>query len=314
MYSEPIKADEATLAVYCSDGANKQKPIVLVHGMPLNHEMWNFQISDLENKGYYVVAPDLRGFGESDRPEDNVIKNEPWKLMLGGTPAMYTLKQWAKDLNVILNDTTLDLQNVHLVGLSMGGAVVMQYMTDYKPTPDHVKKLTLVSAAGPSFGARMQRRFLDEGDLVTAGRLDMISTGFYGFMTTILSTGTVLFEDVVKMMFPYLLDCNPVVDGTKIMDWILKMFETVHPHAIVGACWDMRQDHEDLINNLKDITTPTKIIHGCWDPFVPFKLGQYVQTHLIPGTDTPSVFSPCSFGGHGLFFEQKDEFNKALDW
>lgn len=44
-------------------------PVLLLHGFPDSSALWRHQIPALVEAGYRVVAPDLRGFGESDRPE-----------------------------------------------------------------------------------------------------------------------------------------------------------------------------------------------------------------------------------------------------
>jgi pimeloyl-ACP methyl ester carboxylesterase len=41
------------------------RPVVLIHGYPFNRSLWNEQIAALSGS-YRVIAPDLRGFGESD--------------------------------------------------------------------------------------------------------------------------------------------------------------------------------------------------------------------------------------------------------
>ena len=41
------------------------KPLVLLHGYPFNRSLWNEQVAALSNS-YRVIAPDLRGFGETD--------------------------------------------------------------------------------------------------------------------------------------------------------------------------------------------------------------------------------------------------------
>src|SRR4051812_9946310 len=45
------------------------EPVVLLHGWPDDHDLWRFQVPALVDAGYRVIAPDLRGFGESDKPE-----------------------------------------------------------------------------------------------------------------------------------------------------------------------------------------------------------------------------------------------------
>ena len=43
------------------------KPVLLIHGWPLCHEMWEYQINDLVNNGNKVITYDRRGFAHSPR-------------------------------------------------------------------------------------------------------------------------------------------------------------------------------------------------------------------------------------------------------
>jgi pimeloyl-ACP methyl ester carboxylesterase len=86
----------------------KGKPIVLIHGWPLSHRMWEYQAAGIVNHGYRVVAVDLRGYGYSDKP---------WEGNDYDT--------WANDIGKVIKDR--NLRDVTLAGFSMGGAIVMHY-------------------------------------------------------------------------------------------------------------------------------------------------------------------------------------------
>ena len=87
-------------------------PIVLVHGFPFDHSMWNAQVGTLSER-WRVVAPDLRGFGGSQ-----------------AVPGTATMEQMADDLVALLD--ALDIrERVVLVGLSMGGYVAFQFWRKY---------------------------------------------------------------------------------------------------------------------------------------------------------------------------------------
>ena len=47
------------------------KPVVLIHGWPVSHEMWEYQVNALVAAGYRCISYDRRGFGQSDKPWDN---------------------------------------------------------------------------------------------------------------------------------------------------------------------------------------------------------------------------------------------------
>src|SRR5687768_12210863 len=102
--------------------------VVLLHGWPLSHLMWEGQITALTAAGYRCVAYDRRGFGQSGRPT-------------GG----YDYDTFAADLHDVL--TALDLRDVTLAGFSMGGGEVARYLGRYGR--DRVRKGMLIAAVTP---------------------------------------------------------------------------------------------------------------------------------------------------------------------
>ncbi len=95
------------------------RPMLLVHGFPLDHQMWNGQINDLA-EDFHVIAPDLRGFGASD-----------------GGDAVVPMEQFADDLAKLL-DTLEVKQPVILCGLSMGGYVAWQFWRRHRARLSHL--------------------------------------------------------------------------------------------------------------------------------------------------------------------------------
>ncbi|GAA4674721.1 alpha/beta fold hydrolase [Phytohabitans rumicis] len=81
--------------------------LVLVHGHPFNRSMWRPQVERLSRSGWRVIAPDLRGYGESP-------------VRLGRT----TLDVFAKDIAALLD--RLGVERFVLGGLSMGGQIVLE--------------------------------------------------------------------------------------------------------------------------------------------------------------------------------------------
>jgi len=83
-------------------------PLVLVHGFPLDHSMWQNQI-DHFSRHCRVIAPDLRGFGSSD-----------------ATPGTVNMAEMADDVAGLLDAIEVK-ETVVLAGLSMGGYVAFQF-------------------------------------------------------------------------------------------------------------------------------------------------------------------------------------------
>src|SRR5437016_663278 len=84
------------------------KPLLLVHGYPLDYSMWQGQIDGLSDV-CRVIAPDLRGFGSSDV-----------------TTGTVTMEQMADDLAVLIDAMKVD-EPIVFCGLSMGGYVAWQF-------------------------------------------------------------------------------------------------------------------------------------------------------------------------------------------
>ena len=88
-------------------------PLLLVHGFPLDHTMWRFQLEALSDR-WRVIAPDLRGFGQSSV-----------------APGTVTMAQFADDLAGLLSVLKID-RPVVFCGLSMGGYVAWQFALKHR--------------------------------------------------------------------------------------------------------------------------------------------------------------------------------------
>jgi len=111
-----------------TDGRTDGEVVVLVHGNVSSSLFWQQTLLHLP-AGFRGIAPDLRGFGDSEtRPVD----------------ATRGLRDLSDDLAALLD--TLGTGPAHLVGWSMGGGVVMQLLLD---RPDLVASLGLVNPVSP---------------------------------------------------------------------------------------------------------------------------------------------------------------------
>lgn len=104
----------------------KGDPLVLVHGFGQNWYMWNRLLPEL-SKHFTVIAPDLRGVGESDKPE-------------GG----YDKKTMASDIHELVNQ--LGYKKINLAGHDIGLMVAYAYVAQYE---DSVNKVALMDALLP---------------------------------------------------------------------------------------------------------------------------------------------------------------------
>jgi 3-oxoadipate enol-lactonase len=112
-----IRIDDIQIA-YTDTGAGR--PVVLIHGYPFNRSLWNEQVTAL-SVNHRVIAPDLRGFGESEASD--------------GTA---TMNRMAQDVALLLDH--LEIARATIAGLSMGGYVALAF---YKQFASRVRALIL---------------------------------------------------------------------------------------------------------------------------------------------------------------------------
>lgn len=138
-------------------------PILLVHAFPLNSRMWEPQIEALSDR-FRLIAPDLRGFGASDAPEDR---------------SSYTVDTFADDLKAVLDDA--GIREVVLCGLSLGGYVAFAFLRKYRSM---VKALVLADTRPEADAPENITKRSGQQDLVenegTAGLIDALSGALLG--------------------------------------------------------------------------------------------------------------------------------------
>ncbi|MGW0515632.1 alpha/beta fold hydrolase, partial [Streptomyces olivaceoviridis] len=121
------RENSGSIELYYEDHGSG-RPVVLIHGYPLNGHSWEKQERVLLEAGYRVVTYDRRGFGRSSQPTVG-----------------YDYDTFAADLRVLLEH--LDLRDVALVGFSMGTGEVTRYLGRYGS--ERVAKAALLGAIPP---------------------------------------------------------------------------------------------------------------------------------------------------------------------
>lgn len=111
--------------------AGEGKPLVLVHGLGGRSEDWLSLIPELKRGGYKVYAPDLLGFGQTDKPD-----------------ADYSIALQSELVRQFLDSQNLAKPDI--AGWSMGGWVSLKLAADH---PDRVHRLILLDSAGTKFEA-----------------------------------------------------------------------------------------------------------------------------------------------------------------
>ena len=115
--------------------------VVLLHGFTSDHRMWR-PVIEAFTGDYRVVAPDLRGHGASDAPEELET---------------YTMAAYSEDVGALLDHLGVDL--CAMVGCSFGGMVALQFATD---NPERVAGLVLTDTSAaydhPEYDERYRAR------------------------------------------------------------------------------------------------------------------------------------------------------------
>jgi pimeloyl-ACP methyl ester carboxylesterase len=121
-----IAGEGVTLAVLDVGEGN---PVVLLHGFPDSSHLWRRQLPALVDAGLRVIAPDLRGFGESERPAQ--VED-------------FALGHSVRDVLAVLD--ALELERAHVVGHDFG-AVVAWLVAAF--APERVERLVAMSVGHP---------------------------------------------------------------------------------------------------------------------------------------------------------------------
>lgn len=104
------------------DDSGAGQPVIFLHAFPLNRSMWSSEMTELLSEARYrLVAPDWRGFGESDIAAE-----------------VSTMEMFADDLAGLTD--TLGIRSAVLCGLSMGGYAAFAFLRKY---PERVSRLIL---------------------------------------------------------------------------------------------------------------------------------------------------------------------------
>jgi len=247
------------------------KPVILIHGWPLSHEMWEYQISDLVNSGYRVIAYDRRGFGKSCKP---------W--------SGYDYDSLTEDLKFVIDE--LGLENITLVGFSMGGGEVVRYFSKYGGK--NVSKAVLISAVTPYL-------------LKTDDNPDGVPQEVFDEMTEQMKNDRIGFLDEFgKQFFGVGLLNKPL--STPLLEYYRMLCSLASPKATVDCAASFSTT--DFRSEMSSITVPTLIIHGDADKTVPIDPTGKESAKVIANNQ----FIIYEGAPHGLFYTDKERLNGDL--
>ncbi|WP_419727623.1 alpha/beta fold hydrolase [Terrisporobacter petrolearius] len=195
----------------------------------------------------------------------------------------YDYDRMSTDIRYVIE--TLRLKNITLMGHSMGGAICSRYMSKFKGYG--VARLCLLSAAAP--------KWVQSSDWPYGYTVDEVNSIIENFKNdrpkSIINTSESFFYKFTSQ---------------GILNWFFYMCLNAAGWSTVNSLYALRD--ENVFNDLASIKTPTLILHGIYDSVCPFEFAEYMNK-----TIEESKLVPLANGGHGAFYECRNDINSELE-
>jgi pimeloyl-ACP methyl ester carboxylesterase len=247
------------------------KPVVLIHGYPLSGASWEKQVPALLDAGHRVITYDRRGFGRSSHPATG-----------------YDYDTFAEDLRRLV--TRLELQDLTLVGFSMGGGEVARYLGKFGS--QGVRQAVFISSIPPFLLKTANNPEGVDGSVfdgirnaVIEDRFAFLTEFFKNFFNTDLLLGKRISEQVVQANWNVAAGASPVASLACVNTWL-----------------------EDFRQDLSRIDVPTLIIHGDADRIVPIEASGQRTARIVKGARLHVVMD----GPHCVTWTHADQVNREL--
>ena len=250
------------------------KPIVLIHGYPLDANSWERQERVLLAEGYRCISYDRRGFGASSQPTSG-----------------YDYDTFAADLKALLDHLALD-QDVVLAGFSMGTGEVTRYLGTYGSAG--IAKAVLFGAIPPFVLQTDDNPKGVPGDVfegiqkaIVTDRYAYFDDFFDNFYNTDELAPERISDAAVRASFQVAAGSSPYATYACVATWLT----------------DFRAD-------LPKIDIPTLVVHGTADRVLPFEstAKRLHDEQLIADLKVVAIEG----GPHNIGWTFPDEVNEAL--
>lgn len=250
------------------------RTLVLVHGWSQSAEQFRFQIEALASD-YRVIAFDLRGHGESDKPRHG-----------------YRIQRLARDLHEAL--AALNLKDATILGHSMGCSVLWCYVDTYGP--DRISRFVFCDQASfLTTDARWtEQEVAQYGSIFTPETVSATAAALAGADGVAASTGflkSMVTESMPPEQFQWMVDLN------------MKLPRSAAADLLYNHC------HQDWRDVLPRIDRPTLFIGGKAS-LVPASCIEWAATQ-VPGARA-AIFQASELGSHFMFVENPKKFNALL--
>lgn len=254
--------------------AGSGKTLVMIPGWSQTAAQFKFQIDGLSDR-YHIIAVDMRGHGDSDKPSHG-----------------YRIQRLAKDVHELLHG--LNLHDVTLLGHSMGSSVIWCYYDLFGA--DRVAKLALIdqSAFLTSNPAWSEQESADAGVLFSPEAVTATANalaGPDGIATTAGFIGGMLTADCPEEMKAWIIEQN------------LKFPRQHAAELLYNHC------HQDWRDVVQRIMLPTLVVGGRIS-LMPWKGVAWVGS-TIPHARL-EIFEADEGGQHFMFMENPDKFNQLV--
>ena len=219
-------------------------PVILIHGWPLSHKMWEAQVPALVDAGYRVISYDRRGFGHSTQTWDG-----------------YDYDTFAEDLAELIEHT--GAANATLVGFSMGGGEVARYIGKFGT--GKLKKAVLMSAVTPFL--------LKASDNPEAADHSV----FDGMLGGLTKNRPEFLKGFIKNFYNYDAGQSGLTEANLAYDWAIAV--TASPKGTLDCVKAF--SGTDFREDLKKFDIPTLILHGDDDNIVPLAISGKKAHELV---------------------------------
>ncbi|MFL5740042.1 MAG: alpha/beta fold hydrolase [Flavisolibacter sp.] len=246
---------------YLEQNAHLEETILLIHGHPFDHTMWKYQHKSLQQ--FRLIMPDLQGYGKSSFSCESKI----------------FIEEQALNLVLLLDGVQVD--RVHLIGLSMGGQIALEFARLFP----HRSQSLVLCACDPSAETSLSY----EARLQQANLVEEIGMKAYTKSA------------IEQFLHPATLQGQPCV-----YQHLYQMMAGTRT-AVAAASHRGRAERRDNFQFLSSLCLPVLVISGEQDIFTPMQQMQRIsqripkaRLEIIPGT------------GHLPNMEQAKVFNEAL--
>jgi non-heme chloroperoxidase len=249
------------------------RPVILLHGWPLNADSWDAQAMALAEAGFRAISYDRRGFGRS---------GQPWNG--------YDYDTLADDLADVMKATGTD-RDATIVGFSMGGGEVARYMSRHNG--QGVIAAGLISSVVP-----FMRKTDDNPNGVPDAKIEEIKDGIKADRAKFFR------HTFAPQFFGVGYISSPVSDD--VLDWATSMAMMAGLKPTL-ACADAFSK-TDFRADLSAFRVPTLIVHGTSDQTVPIDTSARAAAKGISGSQLVEYAGEP----HGLNVTANDRLSKDL--